>query len=134
MRGRIVLPALVVASLGVMGSAADAPRAPQFVNIVAACNPSGNQRVEPSQVRIKFADNVVWRVVGNRAASFTITPKDVERWPFRRDIGGNQTTSANSGSPAAGTAAGTYGYNVNITCADGSTQLIDPDIIIGEDD
>lgn len=132
MRARLILPALLVAAVGFTGPADDASRDPRFVNIVAACNPSGNPRVEPSQVSIRFADNVRWRINGRPGSSFSITPKDPARWPFQAGIGGNAQTEADSGQPAAGTAPGTYSYNVIITCADGSTQVIDPDIIIGE--
>jgi hypothetical protein len=78
------------------------------------------------------ADNVEWREPSGRAVSWIITPKDTLRWPFPGSIGGNQQAPADSGAPTAGAAAGTYGYNVTLTCVDGSTQVIDPDIIIGE--
>lgn len=133
MRARLVLPVLLVAAVGFAGPAADAPREPRFVNIVAACNPSGSPHVEPHQVRIQFADNVVWRANGGRVASFSIGPKDPQLWPFSGDISGNPQAPASSSAPVGGTQPGTYSYNVYIQCADGSSQTIDPDIIIGED-
>lgn len=132
MRARFFLPAFVAAAVGFTGPADNAPRDPRFVNIVAACNPSGNAHVEPQQIRIGFADNVVWRVTGP-VASFSIGPKDAERWPFAGSISGNPETPASSSTPVSGARPGTYGYNVYIQCADGTSQTIDPDIIIGED-
>lgn len=132
MRGRLLLPALLVVSVGFTVPDRDAPRAPKYATITAACNPSGNPGVEPAQVLMTHADNVEWREPSGRAVSWIITPKDTLRWPFPGSIGGNQQAPADSGAPTAGAAAGTYGYNVTLTCVDGSTQVIDPDIIIGE--
>ena len=129
MRGLFLIPALLAVSLGSVGSDADAPWVPRVVNIVAACT-GGSPRVEPSQVRINFADNVEWRATG-QVTSFAITPKDTERWPFPRNIAGNPQTPASSGLPPTGTPVGTYLYYVVISCPDGSTQVIDPEIIIG---
>ena len=131
MRVRFVLPALLVAAVGFSGPADDATREPRFVNVVGACNPSDNARVEPQQIRIGFADNVEWRATG-AVASFSIGPKDAQRWPFSGAISGTPQAPASSSAPVSGTQPGTYSYNVYIQCADGTSQTIDPDIIIGE--
>ena len=127
----LLLPTLVVA-VAFTGPGPDAPRDPKFATIAGACTPAENPSVQPAQVLMTRADNVEWREPSGRATSWVITPKDAERWPFPSSIGGTPQGPANSGAPAAGAAAGVYSYNVTITCGDGSTQVIDPDIIIGE--
>jgi hypothetical protein len=128
MRGRFLLPAFLIVAVGFVGADLDAPRAPKYATITAACTP-GSPSVEPHTVQMSRADNVEWREPSGRAISWTITPKDPARWPFGAEIRGNQQAPANSGTPGA---TGTYSYNVTIQCADGSTQVIDPDIIIGD--
>lgn len=130
---RFLLPALLLLCGSFAAPAPDAPRDPKFATITAACTPGGQASVQPSSVHVTRADNVEWREPSGRAAAWRIEPKDAARWPFASDsIGGNPEAPANSGVPVAGALAGTYGYNVIITCKDGSEQVIDPDIIIGE--
>ena len=132
MRGRFLLLSSLVAAVAFTAPGEDAPRDPKFATIAGACTPSENPSVQPAQVLMTRSDNVEWREPSGRAASWAITPKDPQRWPFAGSIGGNQQSPANSGAPTEGAALGVYSYNVTITCADGSTQVIDPDIIIGE--
>jgi hypothetical protein len=106
-------------------------RDPQGVNIVAACNPSGNPSVQPLKREMKRADHVEWRESAKKATSWMITPKDPANWPFADTIRGNQNSPANSLTPAAGAPAGVpFGYEVTIFCTDGRVQHIDPEIVI----
>ena len=79
-------------------------------------------------------DNIVWRVLGQGATSFTITPKDPANWLFDQgSFSGTPAEPATTPSPRASALPNhPYAYNVTIECADGTTQLIDPDIVIGE--
>ena len=139
MRGRtIVLSALALATVGFVGSRGtddvDLPD-PQFANIVGACNPSENSAVQPPVIRMRRVDNVQWRSVSPNAVSWVITPKVPGDWPFATSAhAGNPNADANSGLPVEGAEAErVYRYNVTVTCADGTTDVIDPDIIIGDD-
>ncbi len=128
----LVLPAFFPALLW-LGSRA-APGKPKAVHIVSDCDSAGNPAVHPSApVHMKHQDWVVWDEPAHKASSWTIAPKNEKKWPFPNPITGNQKHPANSGKPAASTPANdTVGYNVTIECKDGTTQHIDPIIIIGQ--
>jgi len=134
---RRALAALVTVFLVFVVAAAARPRAPQPVRIVAACNPSENPRVEPQSRSMARQDNVEWREETGRATAWMITPKDPERWPFADTIRGNQETLAATGLPvttgllASARDSVRVQYDVTITCQDGTTQRIDPEIVIG---
>jgi hypothetical protein len=125
--------ALVVAvPLAFALAAAARPRAPHAARIVAACNPSGNAHVEPERVNMKRQDHVEWREQTGRATAWVITPKDPDAWPFADTIRGNQDAPAATALPADDAEEDlVYEYMVTITCRDGSTQVIDPEIVIG---
>jgi len=127
----LVLPVAVPVLL-VLGAASVARRAPKAVTITAACNPSGNPDVQPQRRDMTRQDHVEWREPSGRATAWTITPKDPADWPFADTLRGDQETPAATALPAASAPADhPFGYQVRITCADGSTQTIDPDIVIG---
>jgi hypothetical protein len=142
MRGlALLLSTLLLGTLGFAGSRTDeAPgtpevRDPRFVNIAGACNPNETGAVQPPSIRIRRLDNVVWRSVSPNAASWVITPKVAGDWPFATPAhAGSPQTDADSGLPVEGAQAERpYRYNVTVTCADGSQEVIDPEIVIGDD-
>ena len=134
MRRLLVLPAVLLAAAGFVASGDEAPRDPQLANIVGACSPSENGAVQPPVIRMRRIDNVVWRSASPNVASWVITPKEAGDWPFAAAFhAGNQQAGADSGLPTEGAEAErAYRYNVTITCANGSTEVIDPEIIIGD--
>jgi hypothetical protein len=79
-------------------------------------------------------DSVVWREPSGRARSWTITPKDTTDWLFeQRAFAGSQESPAVTPRPRPDALENhPYAYRVSIVCADGTTQDVDPDIIIGE--
>jgi hypothetical protein len=108
------------------------PRDPKGVQIVAACNASGNLAVRPQRRDMSRQDHVEWREQSGRAVSWMITPKDPENWPFADTIRGNQAAPASTGLPDPSARDSVpFGYTVTITCRDQSIQTIDPDIMIG---
>ncbi len=116
---------------------ADAPAvepAPRFATITAACTPANNPQVRPPRIEMSRADHVEWREPSGRAVEWVISPKDPEDWPFAHDsYTGTRDGPAVTPQPRADAVADhPYAYEVTITCADGSTQVIDPDIVIGE--
>jgi len=126
----LVLPFTAMSTLALV--AFTLPREPKGVQIVAACNASGNLDVQPQRRDMSRQDHVEWREQSGRAVSWMITPKDPENWPFADTIRGNQTTPASTGLPeTSAPAAVPFAYSVTITCSDGSMQTIDPDIMIG---
>ena len=82
-------------------------------------------------------DHVEWQEQTGRATAWMITPKDRERWPFADTIRGSQETPAATGLPvttgllASARDSVHLQYDVTITCQDGRTQHIDPEIVIG---
>lgn len=136
MRLRVVILPLVLMLAVALASAVrpDAARAPKYADITAACTPGGKGHVSPPTIAMKRADNIEWRSVSPRAVSWTITPKDPADWPF--DDGsftGTERSGAVTPSPrAAATLNHAYRYNVTVVCRDGTSETIDPDIIIGE--
>jgi hypothetical protein len=135
MRLRVLtLPALLALAVGFYPGADDAPPVPRYANITAACNPSGNPSVNPARINMNRVDHIEWRAQSPRVASFTISPKDPANWPFAQaSFSGTGEAPAVTPSPVAGARANhSYAYNVTIQCTDGSTQIIDPDIIIGD--
>lgn len=114
-------------------STPDADRVPRQAFITGACNPSGNAAVNPQRIDMTRVDNIEWHSQSPRVASFTITPKVPENWPFAaQSFAGTRDTPAVTPQPLPSALLNhTYSYNVNIVCEDGTTQLIDPDIIIG---
>lgn len=129
---RRVLAFLVAVPLALALAAAAWPRAPKAVTITGACTPSGNADVRPRRRDMTRLDHVEWREPTRRAASWMITPKDPADWPFADTIRGNQTTPAATALPPSTAAAGhPFAYEVTITCQDGRTQVIDPEIVIG---
>jgi hypothetical protein len=83
---------------------------------------------------MRRADNVRWTENSGRATSWEIVPKDTLDWPFAsRSIVGTPEAPADSGTPVSQAQQDhVYSYAVHIHCTDGSTQTIDPEIIIGD--
>ena len=133
----VSLPVLAVAAAGfVWGGEAPVPE-PRFANIVAACAGQGTQpSVRPNRVLMNRVDSIVWREQTGRSSRFVISPKNPENWLFdQQSFTGTPQSPARTRRPSPGAAAGVpYAYNVTITCSDGRTQIIDPDIVIGEDE
>lgn len=130
----LVLPvAVVLATLP--ASAPDSPTAPvpRQAFITGACNPSENPAVNPPRIDMARVDHIEWRTQSPQVASFTITPKVPENWPFAaQSFAGTRDTPAVTPQPLPTALLNhTYSYNVILLCSDGSTQVIDPDIIIG---
>ena len=109
-------------------------RDPKEANITAACTPGDNPGVNPPTIAMKRADHIVWGSVSPRAVSWTITPKDPSNWPFaEQSFTGTPDAPAVTPPPLASAILNhAYSYNVTVVCSDGSSQVIDPDIIIGE--
>lgn len=133
---RVPLALLTVglaAAAGFSGPTDDADFDPQFANIVAACTPGATPQVQPQRVTMTRQDNVIWRVTSGQAASWTISPKNPSDWLFAQaSFTGTPENPATTPQPRAEALANhPYAYNVSITCADGSVQVIDPDIVIG---
>jgi hypothetical protein len=129
---RRVLALLVAVPLALAIAAAARPRAPKAVTITAACNPSGNPNVRPQRRDMKRQDHVEWREPSGRARSWIITPKDPSDWPFADTIRSDESRRAATALPPADAAIDhVFAYEVTITCEDGTTQKIDPEIVIG---
>lgn len=136
MRLRVAaLPVLVIlAAPALLALRTDGRPAPKQANITAACTPGGNPGVNPPSIAMRRADHIVWGSVSPKAVAWTITPKDTLDWPFAAmSFTGTPTAPAVTPQPLPGAVLHhAYGYNVTVVCADGTSQLIDPDIIIGE--
>ena len=129
----VLLPVALITAAGFAGRDSEV-RDPRFANIVATCGPIAEPAVVPPRVFMSRADSVVWRVTGGRATSWTITPKDEDDWLFdQTSFTGTPESPAVTRRPRAEALPDhPYAYEVRITCPDGTTQLIDPDIVIGE--
>jgi hypothetical protein len=135
MRLRVLtLPLVALASAtAVTTSRTPVPRVPQQAQITSACTQGSTPQVTPATIAMARADNIQWRSVSPGATSWTITPKDPKNWLFEAtSITGNPESPATSTRPLPSAVAGYhYGYSVRITCSDGSSQVIDPDIVVG---
>jgi hypothetical protein len=135
MRLRVLIFPLagLMAAAAVTTSPSGPPRVPQQAQITAACTPGSTPQVTPAVVAMARADIVQWRSVSSGATSWTITPKDPKDWLFAvASIVGNPQSPATSPQPLQSAVAGHhYRYTVRITCSDGSSQVIDPDIVGG---
>jgi len=133
----VTLPVLLIL-LGVLVSTRrpEGARAPQRANLVAACTgaPNDTARVEPPSIAMRRADHVEWWSRSPNADSFAVTPKDPADWPFAEPIfKGTRGAPAVTPQPdSSATLNHPYRYNVTVFCRNGTTQTIDPDIIIGE--
>ena len=129
----VLLPVALLSVVGFMGRGDGPPFDPRFANIVAACTPGSTPQVQPQRVVMSRQDSVVWRVTSGQASSWTITPKDPQNWLFdQTTFTGTPASPAVTRRPSPDAVEGRpYAYNVSISCPDGSSQLIDPDIVIG---
>jgi len=127
-----LLPIALVA-IGMTGPGEEPTLDVRVVNIVAACTPGDNPSVQPQLIRMNRIDNISWRLASGQATGYTITPKNPQNWPFAQvSISGTPEAPPTSPNPRPEAQNGVvYSYNVTISCPDGSTQLIDPDIVIG---
>ena len=136
MRLRVTtLPLLALLAVSAALAIHDAvTRVPKQANITAACNPSGNPSVNPQRIDMLRVDHVEWRSVSPGAVAWTITPKDPANWPWAEaSFTGTPDAPAVTPQPLPGALLNhLYSYNVTVVCRNGTTQLIDPDIIIGE--
>jgi hypothetical protein len=136
MRLRVVtVPVLLLVALSaVWAHRPEVRRVPRAANITAACTPGGNPGVHPPSIAMARADHIAWTSVSPRAVSWTITPKDPANWPFAEpSFTGTPGSPAVTPQPLPGALLNhVYGYNVTVVCSDGTSQVIDPDIIIGE--
>lgn len=123
-----------LAFVGFSGPSGDVPPDPRFATITGACNEGENPQVQPNRVLMSRADHVEWREPSGRATQWVISPKDPEDWLFpEASYTGTQEAPATTPSPREDALADhPYGYNVTITCSDGSTEVIDPEIVIGD--
>jgi hypothetical protein len=135
MRLRVmILPLLVLLTLTAAAAhRGRTPRAPQEAKVTGACNASDQARINPPSIAMRRSDNVVWTSSSPQATSWTVTPKDTLDWPWtQRSFTGTPATPATTPQPLpSAIEKHPYRYNVLVRCADGSTQNIDPDIIIG---
>ena len=136
MRRYALVPLVALVVAGFARSGDEAPPEPRFATITAACNPSDNAQVQPNRVLMRRVDHVEWREPSGRAAAWVISPKDPADWPFpQASYAGTQAAPAVTPTPRPDALIDhPYAYNVTITCVDGSTEVIDPDIIIGDDE
>ena len=127
------VPVLALVAVGFVNADADRVPEPKFASITGACNASGSPQVQPGRIQMLRADNVVWREPSGRAASFTIEPKNPQDWAFAQaSFTGTPQQPATTPPPSPNAVAGhPYAYKVTIRCSDGSTQVIDPDLVIG---
>lgn len=136
MRLRVLtLPVLLLlATSAVLAHRPEARRVPKEAKITAACTGGGNPGVHPPSIAMARADHIVWVSVSRRAVSWTITPKDPANWPFAElSFTGTPESPAVTPPPLPGALLNhAYSYNVTVVCSDGTSQVIDPDIIIGE--
>lgn len=134
MRLRVIALPVLAASVLALASGDDETRVPRHANITAACNPGGNPSVNPSRIDMTRVDHVEWRSVSPRATQWVIYPKDPADWPWeQQSFTGTPEAPAVTPQPLPSAQANhVYRYNVRVTCADGSTQIIDPDIVIGD--
>jgi len=137
MRLRVLaLPVLAAVAFAAAPRDTESPvdRAPVPANIIGACSPGASPSVRPPSIAMRRIDNIEWRSGSPGATSWTITPKNPQDWPFaQQSFTGTGDGAAVTPQPLTSAVANhPYAYNVTITCADGSTQVIDPDIIIGD--
>ena len=112
-RAVFALLPLALVAIGMTAPAEEPAEEPAFevrvVNIVAACTPGTNPAVQPPLIQMNRIDNISWRLASGQASGAAV--------PEMKRI------EAEDGVR--------YSYNVSISCPDGSSQLIDPDIVIG---
>lgn len=134
MRLRVLaLPlAVLLGTSATIGHPAQSPQ-PQRAIITGACTPGGSGSVNPPRINMRRADHIAWSTNSVRVVSFTITPKVQENWPFEASaFAGTRFTPAVTPQPLASARENhPYAYNVTVLCADGTVEVIDPDIIIG---
>jgi hypothetical protein len=123
---------LLVGAVSVPEPTAQTPQ-PQRANITAACTGSGNGSVNPPRINMRRTDHIAWSTNSDLVASFTITPKEAENWPFAASsFAGTPQEPAVTPQPLASALENhSYAYNVTVICTDGTVEVIDPDIIIG---
>jgi len=134
MRLRIlVLPVLLAFGDSPVREPAGFHPPPRQVFVTGACTPAGDPGVNPPRIDVTRVDHIVWRIQSPRAASFTITPKDPEDWPFESmSFAGTRDAPAVTPEPLPNAKLNhVYSYNVTIVCTDGTVQVIDPEIVIG---
>jgi hypothetical protein len=129
----IILPLAAVLAAAVAAVRAPALPVPQQANVTSACTPGTQAQVTPATIAMKRTDNVVWGSVSPNATSWTIAPKDTLDWLWsQRTFTGTPKTPATTPEPLASAKVNhPYRYKVTVACEDGTTQVIDPDIIIG---
>lgn len=130
----LVLPALVASALAaVLGGADEILRDPKYATITNACTPNRAPDVNPPTIHMTKADHIEWRAASPQVTSWTIRPVDPAHWPFAEpSFSGGGERAAVTPTPLADAAEGVpYAYLVEVTCADGTSDDIDPDIIIG---
>lgn len=132
------LPALALPLILLLGAVSASERTaqtppPQRANITAVCNGSGNGAVNPPRINMRRAEHIEWSANSPQVASFTITPKVAENWPFAAmSFSGTPQAPAVTPQPLATALENhPYAYNVTVLCTDGTVEVIDPDIIIG---
>lgn len=130
----VLASALLLPLAALAARRAPVPPKPQKAHVAAACTPHKTPFVKPDPIRIKRTENVEWLpdVSSPKATSWTIAPKDTVDWLFsQRTFAGTPKTPATTPTPLSSAKAGhAYQYVVTIVCKDGTTQTIDPDIII----
>ena len=130
----MTLPLLaVLATAAVAAVRAPALPVPQQANVTSACTPGAQAQVTPATIAMKRTDNVVWGSVSPNAVSWTIAPKDTLDWPWTQStFTGTPEAVATTPEPLASAKVNhPYRYKVTVACEDGTTQVIDPDVIIG---
>lgn len=134
MRLRVMtLPLLVVVAGGTLVTSRDAaPPEAREAKVTAACT-GGHGHISPNSRGLRKIDHVVWTSVSPKAVSWTITPKDPKDWPWSQmSFAGTPSSPATTPQPLSTARVGEppYEYKVLVVCEDGTTETIDPDIII----
>lgn len=134
MRLRVLaLPlAVLLGTSAPTGHPVQAPQ-PQRATITGVCTPGGSGAVNPQRINMRRADHIAWSTNAAQVVSFTITPKEEGNWPFEASaFAGTRFNPAVTPQPLASARENhPYAYNVTVLCADGTVEVIDPDIIIG---
>jgi hypothetical protein len=110
------------------------------VHAVCANGQLGDHSVTPEDVTVAQDEDVSWELDdASTATDLTVQPKHNGHWPWANDEHFKGGKGHGHGANANGkhmnkNAAGTYPYNIALTCPDGhggtTTVTIDPSIII----
>ncbi|MDH3291936.1 MAG: hypothetical protein OEO20_05500 [Gemmatimonadota bacterium] len=141
MRAQIaVLAGLTAVGITVLSAAParDSQAQTRTVSVRVVCQGTGVEvNVDPWQQRLALNDELDWRLTDDSDdATISVSPKR-GNWPFagRNPRAGGKGQAGNQPARSGGRAMdrGRHLYNITIECR-GRTIVIDPEIIIGEEE